>query len=391
MSPTTLLKTPLFRKHVAAGAKMTDFHGWSLPLQYMSMMDECKAVRKSAGLFDICHMGKVEVKGKNAFRLLQHISTNDLSRISEGQAQYTALIDDQGGIIDDLVIYQISRFRFFLCLNAANTEKDISWIAEFALQYPDVEVRNLTRQYGLLSVQGPNSEVLIKSLAGARAAGMEYFHFMITNMAEKNVILSRTGYTGEDGFEIYCDWRDTDILWDALMAKGKHWSLKPCGLGARDLLRLEMGYLLHGVDMDASVTPYEVGLEWIVKLDKEGGLVAQEALTRKKTEGAARKIAGFEMNERGGLPRHGYSILAEGRIVGEVTSGGMSPCSGKTIGLGYILAEHSKPGTPIQIDIRGKAVEATVVRRPFLPSKTKKAKPAPAVSANGGEAAAKEE
>ena len=367
-------KTPLYLKHLEMGAKMTDFHGWLLPLQYWSIIEECKAARKTAGLFDISHMGKAEVNGAHAFQLLQHLTTNDLSTLSEGKAQYTALINEKGGIIDDLVIHYVGKNRYFLCVNAANVDKDISWLAEFALQYPDVEVKNLTRQYALLAIQGPNSEALIKNLGGPRAAGLEYFHFMIAVLAGKNVILSRTGYTGEDGFEIYCDWRDADAIWDALLAKGRQWGVKPAGLGARDLLRLEMGYLLHGVDMDSSVTPYEAGLDWIVKLGKEGGTVAQEILLERKTAGPAKRMAGFTVEERGGVPRHGFPLLANGRIIGEVTSGGVSPASGKTIGLGYLLPEYAKPGTAIQIDIRGKAVAATVTARPFLPPRTKKPK-----------------
>ena len=389
MTSSPLQKSPLYTRHVQVGAKMTEFHGWIMPLQYDSIMDECKATRKSVGLFDISHMGKAEVIGKNALKLLQSLAVNDISKISEGQAQYTALVNDKGGIIDDLVVYRISNFRFFLCLNAANVETDISWIAEFALQYPDVEVRNVTRHHGLLAVQGPNAEAIMKSLVSHKVAHMEFFDFMITRIGEMNVILSRTGYTGEDGFEIYCDWRDTDVLWDAIMAKGKQWGIKPCGLGARDLLRLEMGYLLHGVDMDASSSPYETGLGWIVKLEKEGGLMAQEVLASKKAAGSAKCIMGFEMVERGGLPRHGFSILADGRIIGEVTSGGASPNLGKTIGLGRVLADYARPGTAIQIDIRGKAAEATVVRRPFIPARTKKSKPKQATSESG--ASAKEE
>ena len=380
MTSITQNKTPLYRKHLEMGAKITDFHGWLMPLQYSSIIDECKAVRKSAGLFDICHMGKVEVKGDLALRLLQSLSVNDLSKTSEGQAQYSALVNDKGGIIDDLVIYNVGRARYFICANAGNVDKVVSWMAEFALQYPDVEVRNLTRQYGLLALQGPNSEPIMKSLGAAKVNNLEYFQFMFAPIAGKNVMVSRTGYTGEDGFELYCDWRDTELIWDTIMAKGKQWNVRPVGLGARDLLRLEMGYLLHGQDMDSSVTPYEAGLGWIVKLDKPGGVIAQEALMARKTEAVARRIAGFEVEQRAGIPRHGFAIMAEGRIIGEVTSGGMSPNTGKTIGMGYVLREFTEPGTPIQIDIRGKAVPATIIQRPFVAPRTKKpksAKPAP--------------
>ena len=375
MTQPGLQKTALYNKHIEAGAKMTGFHGWNLPLQFTSIIEECKTVRKTAGLFDISHMGKAEVKGKDALRLLQSLTVNDLSKTSEGQAQYTAMVDEKGGIIDDLLVYHVSRSRFFLCLNAANADKDISWIAQFALQYPDVEVRNLTRQYALLALQGPNSEAIMKSIGASRAAAMEYFNFMITAVAEKNVMISRTGYTGEDGFEIYCDWRDADILWDTLMSKGRQWGIKPAGLGARDILRLEMGYLLHGQDADISKNPFEAGLGWIVKLDKEEKAFAKDVLTAKKQAGPARRLVGFCMEERGGIPRHGFSILAQGRIIGEVTSGALSPNLNKAIGMGYLLSEYAQPGTPIQIDIRDKAVAATVVKRPFIPARTKKAKP----------------
>ena len=370
-------KTPLYHKHVEAGAKMTDFHGWLLPLQFTSIMEECKIVRKSAGLFDISHMGKAEARGAHALSLLQALTLNDVSILKEGQAQYNALVNEQGGIIDDMVVYCVGRNRYFLCLNAANVDKDISWLAEFALQYPDAQVRNLTGQYALLALQGPSSEALIKSLGLPRVAGLDYFNFMTCSLAGKNVILSRTGYTGEDGFEIYCGWNDAEALWDAILTKGRQWGVRPVGLGARDLLRLEMGYLLHGVDVDAAVTPWEAGLGWIVKLDKAGDMVAREALAARKSAGITKRIAGFTVEERGGVPRNGYPILADGRIIGAVTSGGVSPSTGKTIGMGYVHPDYAKTGTAIQIDIRGKAVAAQVAARPFVPSRTKKKAPEP--------------
>lgn len=368
---TSARKTPLFREHQELGARMIDFHGWLMPIQYTSILEEARVVRENVGVFDISHMGEAEVKGKHAHELLQFLTCNDISRIEDGQAQYTALINEEGGIIDDLLVYKVTGDRYFLCLNAANTETDVSWLADQALQYPDVEVRNLTSHYGLLSVQGPNSEPLLKQLTRRSLDQVDYYSFVVTSLGEKSVLLSRTGYTGEDGFEIFCDTRDAHYVWKEIMSRGRAYGIKPIGLGARDTLRLEMGYALHGQDIDASTTPYEAGLGWIVKLEKDGGFIGCDVLSKQKRDGVGRKLCAFEMVDRG-VPRTGYAIFAGGEKVGEVTSGSMSPTLGKAIGMGYVKPELALPGARLYIEIRGKMIEARVAKRPMAPSRVKK-------------------
>jgi len=364
-------KTPLYQEHIGAGARMADFHGWSTPVFFSSILEESKSVRENVGMFDISHMGEVEVKGEHAFALLQNLTSNDLRTIEQGQAQYTALLNENGGILDDLLVYKISEERFFLCLNASNTESDVSWIADQALQYPDVEVRNLSRHYGMISIQGPNSESLLRLLTRLDLSKIGYYHFVVTLVGGHSVILSRTGYTGEDGFEIFCEWRETGSLWKQARARGKSFGLKLIGLGARDILRLEMGYPLHGADISADTTPYEAGLGWIVKMDKPGGFAGHAALEKQKEEGIKRTLVGIEMIGRG-VPRPGYPIVSGGVKVGEVTSGSMSPTLGKAIGLGYAPPELAEAGTPLFIDIRGKMEPAVVKTKPFVSVRVKK-------------------
>ncbi len=366
-------KTPLNKQHIELGARMVEFHGWLMPVQYTSIIDECKIVRESAGLFDISHMGEAEVKGAHAFELMQFITSNDLSELDEGGVQYTLMLNDEGCILDDLLIYKISDNRFFLCLNSANTESDVNWIADQALQYPDVEVRNISRQYGMLSIQGPNSEPLLKPLTRSRLSELDYYHFVTTALGGHMVILSRTGYTGEDGFEIYCDWRETESVWSQLLGKGKSFGLKPIGLGARDALRLEMGYSLYGQDVDSTITPNEARLGWVVKMDKQGGFIGRDALVKQKAEGTKRRLVGFEMTGRG-IPRSGYAIYKQGNKIGEVTSGTMSPTIGRAIGMGYADWGNRTEGTRIDIDIRGKMVEAVIRKLPFVRSNVKKSR-----------------
>lgn len=368
---TSARKTPLYQDHINSSARMVDFHGWSTPIFYSSILDESRSVRENVGMFDISHMGEVEVKGEHAFTLLQYLTSNDLRAIEEGQAQYTTLLNENGGILDDLLVYKISEERFFLCLNASNTESDVNWIADQALQYPDVEVRNLSRHYGMISIQGPSSESMLKQLTRCDLSKIGYYHFVVTSVGGHSVILSRTGYTGEDGFEIFCEWRETQSLWKQACAKGKSFGLKLIGLGARDILRLEMGYPLHGADIGADTTPFEAGLGWIVKMDKPGGFIGYDALKKQKEEGIKRTLVGIEMIGRG-IPRAGYPILSGGVKVGEVTSGAMSPMLGKAIGLGYTPPELAEAGTPLVVDIRGKMVDAVVKPRPFVSAKVKK-------------------
>ncbi|VAX23602.1 Aminomethyltransferase (glycine cleavage system T protein) [hydrothermal vent metagenome] len=370
----TVKNTPLKSSHESLGAKMVDFHGWYMPAHYSSIMEEHKAVREKVGIFDICHMGEVYVNGEHAMELLQRLTSNDLTLLEDGMAQYSTLLNEDGGIIDDLLIYRVSARRYFLCVNASNTKGDVSWIADNALQYPDVEVANVSRDYGMIAVQGPLSENLLQSVTRVPLAKLEYYRFQVGLIEDRNVIISRTGYTGEDGFEIYCDWRDSPALWDRLLGKGKQFGVKPIGLGARDTLRMEMRYPLHGQDICEKTTLLEAGLGWILKLGKEGGFNGREALLKQKQEGVKRKFIGLEMVERG-IPRSGYEIYSNDEKVGKITSGTMSPTLKKAIGLGYVRADLAAEGVRLFVDIRGKKVEAVCRKEPFVKSAVKR--PAP--------------
>ncbi len=368
---TSARKTPLYQDHIDSSARMVDFHGWSMPLSYTSIIEESRTVRENVGMFDISHMGELEVKGKHAFELLQYLTSNDVGAMDEGQAQYTTLLNEDGGVIDDLLIFKISEERFFLCLNASNTDTDVNWIADQALQYPDVEVRNLSCHYGMISVQGPDSEPLLKQLTRCELSRIGYYHFITATIGGHSTLLSRTGYTGEDGFEIFCNWRETSSLWKQILAKGGPFGLKLIGLGARDTLRIEMGYPLYGSEIDGETTPYEAGLGWLVKLSKKGGFIGYNTLAGQKEEGVKRSLVSFEMIGRG-IPRAGNAILSRDEKVGEVTSGSMSPVLGKAIGLGYVPPGLAAADTPLSIDIRGKMVEAVVKNKPFVSPKVKK-------------------
>lgn len=371
---TTLRKTPLSQAHHALHARMVDFAGWSMPVQYTSILEEHKAVREKVGIFDISHMGELEIKGAGARDFLSYLIPSDISKLTEGNVQYSALLNEKGGIIDDLLIYMIAPNRYFLCVNASNARKDFEWISGQAVGFTDVEVADLSRDYGMLSIQGPNAESLIGQFAAYPLAKMGYYQFVTTTIDETNILLSRTGYTGEDGFEIYVSWRDTPLIWERIMSRGKSYGLKPIGLGARDTLRLEMRYPLHGHDISETTTPLEAGLGWIVKLDK-GDFLGKEALLRQKEEGIKRKLVGIEIVDKG-IPREGYAILRHGEKVGVVTSGTLSPTLNKGIALGYVPTELSLVGTTLGIDIRGKDTEAVVVKTPFVSPKVRKL-PAP--------------
>jgi aminomethyltransferase len=349
---------------------MVDFAGWSMPVLYTSILEEHKAVREKVGIFDISHMGELEIKGAGARDFLSYLVPSDISKMEEGGVQYSALLNDKGGIIDDLLIYMVAPNRYFLCVNASNTRQDFEWISGQAVGFTDVEVADLSRDYGMLSIQGPNAESLMGLFVSYPLAKLGYYQFVTTAIDETNILLSRTGYTGENGFEIYVSWRDTPLIWERLTARGKSLGLKPIGLGARDTLRLEMRYPLHGHDMNEETTPYEAGLGWIVKIDK-GDFLGKEALVRQKEEGLKRKLVGIELVDKG-IPREGYAIMKQGKKVGAVTSGTLSPTLNKGIALGYVPTEFSLVGTTLGIDIRGKESEAVVVKTPFVTPKVRK-------------------
>lgn len=358
---TELARTPLFAEHERLGAKLVPFAGYAMPVQYPTgIIAEHRAVRTHAGLFDVSHMGEIELSGANALALLQHATTNDVSRLDVGQAQYTTLCRDDGGTIDDGIVYRFDG-RYMLVANASNREKDRDWLEDLAERF-NVVVTDRSDETALLAVQGPSSQPIIDRLTSVDLDAIAYYHFAEVEVAGVPAVVSRTGYTGEDGFELYVPADDAVRLWTALLEAGDD-ELVPAGLGARDSLRLEMGYALYGNDLDERHSPLEAGLGWVVKLDK-GNFSGRDALARLKEQGLREKLVGFVLNERG-FPRQGYAIRFDGEPAGMVTSGIHSPSLERGIGMGWVPIEASKPGTAIEIVIRDRPQPAEVVRTPF--------------------------
>ena len=357
-----LKKTPLHAAHLAAGARMVPFGGWDMPVQYTGIMEEHRAVRTRAGLFDVSHMGEVDFAGPGALALAQRLVTNDVARLAQGQALYTPMCTPDGGIIDDLLVYRLGADHLMLVLNAANTAEDLAWIRQHASA--DVRINDRSEEIALLALQGPRAQEILQSQTRAPLGDIRYYWFLDrVEVAGRRAIVSRTGYTGEDGFEIYLDARDAVHVWEALLRAGAPLGLLPAGLGARDTLRLEAGLLLHGNDMDKSVTPLEVGYGWTVKLDK-GDFIGAEALGRQKREGVARRLVGFTLTDRV-IARHGFPIHHEGETVGRVTSGSFAPTLQQSIGLGLITAAYARPGGRLAVEIRGRDVGGAVTKLPF--------------------------
>jgi aminomethyltransferase len=357
-------RTPLYDAHRKLGAKMVEFAGWEMPVQYSSLIAEHEAVRTAAGLFDVSHMGEVEFVGKGALEAANRLITNDLARIADGQAVYAGLLNDRGGFVDDVVAYRFSPERIFICVNAGNREKDFEWMKSQASQAGGVAPQNRSDDYAQLAVQGPKAAGIIQRLAGGvDLSKVATYRFTEGEVAGARCIISRTGYTGEDGFELYCAPGDAERLWFALLDAGQGDGLRPAGLGARDSLRTEMKFALYGNDIDDDHTPLEAGLGWIVKLDKPD-FVGKAALERQKAEGVQRKLVGFEMADQG-IPRQGYRILKDGQPVGVVTSGTMGPSVKKAIGIGYVPPALAAEGTAFQVEIRGRPAAARVVKTPF--------------------------
>jgi aminomethyltransferase len=354
------LRTPLYDAHVKAGARMVEFAGFDMPVQYKGVLEEHAAVRSDVGIFDVSHMGEVTLEGPRALEAAQGLITNDLSKCNDGQAQYSALCNEKGGVIDDIIVYRFSPERLFVCVNASGREKDFEWMRDRA--GGGVSVAQRSDDWAQIAIQGPNAPKLVDSLCEPRVLDLGYYHFREATVAGvRGCIVARTGYTGEDGFEVFVPPSGARKLWDALVEKGA----APCGLGARDSLRLEVAYRLYGNDMDEEHTPLEAGLGWIVKLDKKGGFVGSEALIRQKQQGLSRKLVGFKLTGKG-IARHGYPVLKEGKRVGEVTSGTMSPVLKEPIGLAYVPAALSREGNAFDVEIRGKPVAAQVVKTPFV-------------------------
>ncbi len=357
-----LRRTSLYETHKVAGAKMVPFAGYEMPVQYTGVIDEHRAVREAAGLFDVSHMGEFEARGKGAGAFIHKMVTNNVLRLEVGGVLYAAMCREAGGIVDDLTVYRLAEERYMAVVNAANIKKDWEWMVSHRTE--DCEFENVSDQTGLLALQGPKAEsILSKLIPGGDLATIPYYGAQFKDVAGCDVLVSRTGYTGENGFELYCKSVDAPALWDALVNEGGDEGLKPCGLGARDTLRTEMKYALYGNDIDESTHPLEAGLGWVVKY-KAGDFIGREKLLALRAEGIKRKLIGFEMVDRG-IPRHGAPILIDGEVAGEVTSGTMSPTLGKAIGIGYVPAANSDEGATLEVDLRGKARRALIVKTPF--------------------------
>ncbi|MFL0202247.1 glycine cleavage system aminomethyltransferase GcvT [Tenacibaculum maritimum] len=354
--------TALTHIHESLGAKIVPFAGYNMPVQYEGVNIEHETARKSVGVFDVSHMGEFFLKGENALALIQKITSNDASKLIPGKAQYSCMPNDEGGIIDDLIIYMIAKNEYMLVVNASNIEKDWNWISKH--NDLNVTMENRSEEWSLLAIQGPKAAEAMQSLTSVDLSAIKFYTFEITDFAGlPNVIVSATGYTGSGGFEIYVKNEDVETVWNKVFEAGAHWGIKPIGLAARDTLRLEMGYCLYGNDIDDTTSPLEAGLGWITKFTKD--FVNAEELKAQKENGITRKLVAFELTERG-IPRQGYDIVnAKGDIIGTVTSGTMSPSLSKGIGLGYVPKELSKVDSEIFIQIRKKQLPAKVVKLPF--------------------------
>jgi aminomethyltransferase len=360
-----VLNTPFTEKHISLGAKMAPFAGYNMPISYTGINDEHAAVRNNAGVFDVSHMGEFILKGPDALDLIQRVTSNDASLLEDGKAQYSCLPNNTGGIVDDLLVYCVEKNKvYMLVVNASNIEKDWNWISSHNSK--NVEMHNISPKTALLAVQGPNATKIVQTMTEMDVLNMPYYSFAKGKLLDiDNVLISATGYTGAGGVEIYFDDENDNAskVWDALFKAGAAYGLQPIGLGARDTLRLEMGFCLYGNDIDDTTSPLEAGLGWITKLTKE--FTNSAALKAQKETGVTKKLVGFEMIDRG-IPRHYYIIKdAQGNEIGSVTSGTQAPTLGKAIGMGYVANEHAKIGTEIFIDIRNTPVKAKVVKFPF--------------------------
>ncbi len=360
-SYTRMKFTALYDVHRGMDAKMIEFSGWMMPLEYIGTRDEHLAVRNSVGLFDISHMGEIEVYGKEAALLCQLVTTNDISKLNNFQAHYTLLCNPEGGIIDDIIVYKISDEHFFICVNAVNTVKDYEWIKSEESKFKAI-VANKSPEYSQFALQGPNSQLLLSSVLKMDFSTLKRFFFQFVKWKDSNLIVARTGYTGEDGFEIFLPWNLSKELWDEIIEGGKSHGIQACGLGARDTLRIEMGYPLYGHEIGEDKNPFEAGLSSFVKFDK-GGFIGKESLLGVIEKGIKKKLFGFEMQERG-IPRQGYGIVKGDILLGAVTSGTLSPSLEKPIGMGYLKTDIYFDDE-IEIEIRGTRRKAKIVSVPF--------------------------
>ena len=353
-------KTALYDHHVALGARMVPFAGYLMPVQYSGIIDEHMAVRKSVGVFDVSHMGEFEVRGGDAERFLNRMTTNNVAKLEPDGIQYSTMLYDDGGIVDDLLVYRLGK-HYMMVVNAANIDKDYKWLESHL--GGDVELKDISDQITLLAVQGPHAIDLIRKITDEPLDEIKYYNYRMGTVADVETVISRTGYTGEDGFELYIDRESSAQLWDAIFDAGKEFGVKPVGLGARDSLRLEVCFNLYGNDMDETTNPIEAGLGWIVKSKKKGGFIGKEPVLQAK-EGTSRKLVGFILKDKG-IARHATEIFIDDKRIGHVTSGGFSPMLNKAIGLAYIDKPHTEVRTAIEIDRRGRRMKAEIVQTPF--------------------------
>ena len=362
-APGSLKKTPLNARHRSLGARMVEFGGWDMPVEYSGLADEHMAVRTKAGLFDVSHMGEIEIAGKDALKAVQHITSNDAGKLANNQIQYSALTTPQGTFVDDVLTYKLSDEHFMLVVNASNIIKDFDWITEQIKGIGDAVAVNTSSRYALMALQGPMAREVLQSLTGANLADVKYYWFTTGEVACVMCTISRTGYTGEDGFEVFVPPGQAERVWDAILQAGKAHGVVPAGLGARDTLRLEAAMRLYGNDMDDTTTVVEADLGWIVGWKKDEFL-GHDVLQQQKANGTSRKLVGFEMIDRA-IGRHGYDVYVDGQKAGVVTSGTQTPYLKKAIGMAYLPATHTAPGTEFEIEIRGRRAKAKVVPLPF--------------------------
>jgi aminomethyltransferase len=367
---TSLKRTPLYDLHVKLGARMVPFGGWEMPVQYTSIIEEHRAVRAALGLFDVSHMGEFEVEGPQALNALQRLTTNDVGGLAVGQVQYSLLCYPDGGIVDDLTLYRLAPERFMLTVNAANIERDWAWVTEQSAGLRDARWRNVSADTALIAVQGPRAEAVIGRLTDVDVAALGYYRFLPGRVAGVPALISRTGYTGEDGFELYAAADQGARLWSAVMEAGMPASARPIGLGARDTLRLEMRYALYGNDIDQTTNPIEAGLGWVVKPAK-GQFVGKAVIERVKADGPRRRLVGLEMTDRS-IARHGYPVVRDGQAIGIVTSGSYGPSVDRSIALAYVESPWTAIDSDLGVEIRGQVRPARVVKTPFHPPHVKK-------------------
>lgn len=362
-------RTPLFTQHQACGGKLVDFAGWEMPIQYGSVVDEYQTVRTKAGLFDVSHMGRIWVEGSGAVPFLQRVTTNDVGTLAVSQAHYSMVCNERGGIKDDIFVYRLAADEYMLCVNASNREKIFAWLQSHHTSKDQCRLDDRSGAISQVAVQGPKSRELLISLGAKAVEQLKMHHSSRVTVGGITCLAARTGYSGELGFELYADAQTVGRLWELLVEKGQPYGLKPAGLGARDLLRLEMGYLLYGNDINEEITPIEAGADWTVKFQK-GDFVGRDRLLPQQQTGPTKRFIAFELIEKA-VPRHGFRILdaANGQYLGDVTSGNLSPLLQKGIGLGYVPVSHGTAGSALAVEIRGKTVPAVVVKPPFYKRK----------------------